>query len=438
MNGSLHNPTHLADRYVDALGAALRAPAPDDLAVAEALGAELLAAGGRPLALLALHDETVRACLPDLPDAAEAYARARLFLAAFLAPLERRHADLAEQARALEQLPELLLEGIPAFAYVAPWGGRPGEILYASPQVETILGITAVEWIANPHLWLERMEPEDRDCALTDRLQAQAQHTAYVSEYRLRARNGRSVWLHDEARMVADPAGAPQFWQGVMLEISERKAAEQRAIVAERIRLARELHDSVTQSLLAANMHVRSLAKVVRMDPAAVDAHVREIGALTETALSELRVLLLEMRPEELARTPLPRLLEQLGASMNGRTPTRIGVEAEPIPTPPPDVQVATYRIAQEALNNVIKHSRAQTAHVRLQGDGVRLTLSVTDDGAGFDPALVPGGHLGLLGMRERAAAIGARLQVQSRPGGGTTVRLTWPDPRAATRKRTP
>jgi PAS domain S-box-containing protein len=357
-------------------------------------------------------------------------------LAAYLTPLERAfatlheaHAALLERQRALEQLPEVFLEGIPAIIYVAPWQGQPGEMLYVSPQAEALLGFAAPDWIAKPQLWLEQMEPDDREDALAERRAGETQRTAYVSEYRLRSRDGRCVWIHDEARIVADEQGQPQFWQGVMLEISERKAAEQRATFAERARLARELHDSVTQTLLAVNMHVRTLTKLWHLDPALAAAQVLEIERLTQTALAELRVLLLEMRPAELARTPLPRLLEQLATAMRGRGSTAIEVVAEPTPALAPDVQIALYRIAQEALNNVVKHSRAQVCQVRLWQSKSELRLTVTDDGIGFEPMRVPGGHLGILGLHERAATIGAHLAIRSAPGKGAQVEVSWPLP---------
>ena len=247
---------------------------------------------------------------------------------------------LAEQKRALEQLPEVLLEGIPAMIYVSPWQGQPGEMLYVSPQAEAILGYSAPDWIANPHLWLERLDPEDQERALAERLVGQSQRTAFVSEYRLRASDGRSVWIHDEARIISDDMGQPQFWQGVMLEITQRKAAEQNAAVAERARLARELHDSVTQTLFAVNMHVRTLVKMWKLNPAEAERHVQEIEILSNTALAELRALLLEMRPVELTKIALPQLLEQLGAAMRSRCSTVIELAADPVPVLAPEVQI--------------------------------------------------------------------------------------------------
>jgi signal transduction histidine kinase len=218
-----------------------------------------------------------------------------------------------------------------------------------------------------------------------------------------------------------------------MLEISERKTAERRATFAERARLARELHDSVTQTLLAVNMHVRTLTKLWNLDPTMAAAQVLEIERLTQTALAELRVLLLEMRPVELARTALPHLLEQLATAMRGRGTTVIEVDAEPAPVLAPDVQITLYRIAQEALNNVVKHSKAQTSRVRLWQRGHELLLTITDDGIGFDPLSIPGGHLGILGLHERAATIGAHLVIRSAPGKGATVEVRWPFPLSTT-----
>src|SRR5262249_17615560 len=152
------------------------------------------------------------------------------------------------------------------------------------------------------------------------------------------------------------------------------------------------------------------------IDPVEAQQRLAELRRLTRGALAEMRTLLVELRPGALTELPLADLLRQLAEATEGRR--RLGVVARADGTPhalPGSVQVALYRTAQEALNNVVKHARAREAIVRLSYEpdgGVQVRLS--DDGCGFDPEAVPAGHLGVGIMRERAAAIGATFQLHS------------------------
>jgi signal transduction histidine kinase len=141
-----------------------------------------------------------------------------------------------------------------------------------------------------------------------------------------------------------------------------------------------------------------------------------------------MRTLLLELRPTALSETPLADLLRQLVEAMMARTTVvaRLTLQGQPwrLPT---DVQLALYRLAQEALNNVGKHAQARQAEVRLIWAAEHLCLEIGDDGRGFDPTAIPPGHLGIGFMHERAAAIGASLYIDSRPQAGTTVTVRWP-----------
>jgi two-component system nitrate/nitrite sensor histidine kinase NarX len=146
---------------------------------------------------------------------------------------------------------------------------------------------------------------------------------------------------------------------------------------------------------------------------------------MTRGALAEMRTLLVELRPNALVEVPLSALLRQLTEAMVSRARIEIQLSAEGERKLPPDVQVGLYRLAQEALNNVVKHAKATQAVVTLRlGEAVRLT--VADNGAGFDPGAVTADHLGLRIMRERAEAIGAQLNIYSEPGEGTQVSVLW------------
>jgi signal transduction histidine kinase len=140
-----------------------------------------------------------------------------------------------------------------------------------------------------------------------------------------------------------------------------------------------------------------------------------------------MRTLLVELRPNALVEVPLSTLLRQLSEALTGRDRIDIQFSSEGERKLPPDVQVALYRIAQEALNNVVKHSKATQAVIALRlGDQVRL--GITDNGTGFDPASVTADHLGLKIMRERSEAVGGNFNLYSEPGDGTQVTVTWQD----------
>ena len=202
--------------------------------------------------------------------------------------------------------------------------------------------------------------------------------------------------------------------------------AEQAATAAERNRLARDLHDAVSQTLFSATLIAEVLPRVFQRDPAEGERRLEELRQLTRGALAEMRALLLELRPATLAEAELADLLRQLGEAMTGRARIPVTLEIDSCVGLPPDVKVALYRIAQEALNNVAKHSAATSAAMSLSCGVAGVRLTVADDGQGFDPAAVGSDRLGLSIMQERAEAIGASLVVETAHGRGTHVVAEW------------
>jgi signal transduction histidine kinase len=206
------------------------------------------------------------------------------------------------------------------------------------------------------------------------------------------------------------------------------QSAHELAASRERQRLARDLHDAVSQTLFSVSLIAEVLPRIYENDPEAGRQRLEELRQLTRGALAEMRMLLLELRPASLADTSLPDLLKQLCEAVVGRARIPIDVHLDTAADVPPEVRVALYRIAQEALNNVAKHSGAGRAKVTLrdwEGPG-SLELIVQDDGCGFDVHGAGPGRLGLSIMSERAESIGARLELDSRRGAGTCVRVVW------------
>ncbi|NLF00701.1 MAG: GAF domain-containing sensor histidine kinase, partial [Anaerolineales bacterium] len=203
--------------------------------------------------------------------------------------------------------------------------------------------------------------------------------------------------------------------------------AQELAVVAERQRLARDLHDAVTQTLFSASLIAEVLPRIWSHSPEEGMQRLEEVRQMTRGALAEMRTLLLELRPTALMEADLGGLLRQLAEAINGRARVPVAVEVEGECTCAPQVKVALYRIAQEALNNVAKHANATEARVSLRCGPEGMELHISDDGRGFDLESVPPDHLGLTIMRERADAIGADLTIESISEAGTTVTVVWP-----------
>jgi signal transduction histidine kinase len=223
--------------------------------------------------------------------------------------------------------------------------------------------------------------------------------------------------------------------QRMQVEEALRESETERAVAAERSRLARELHDAVTQTLFSASLIAETLPRSWERDQEKGRRLLRELQQLSRGALAEMRTLLLELRPAALVEANLGDLLHQLAEAATGQGDLPVVVTVEGECHLPPDVHVALYRIAQEALNNVVKHARAGHAVVHLlciPTQAIERTeqveLCVCDDGRGFDSGQILPDRLGLGIMHERAKAIGATWSVESEPGRGTEVRVIWTD----------
>ncbi|HET9906193.1 MAG TPA: histidine kinase, partial [Anaerolineales bacterium] len=202
--------------------------------------------------------------------------------------------------------------------------------------------------------------------------------------------------------------------------------AEQAAIAAERHRLARELHDAVTQTLFSANLIADVLPRIWKRNPDEGFQNLEELRQLTRGALAEMRTLLLEMRPESLERADIKSLLTQLADAFIGRVRVPLDLEITGDCELTHEVKLVLYRVAQEALNNIAKHSGARQVDVQLDCQPGQLSLCIKDDGLGFEPDSLSPGHMGIAIMQERASSIGACLKIDSQPGQGTTVELDW------------
>jgi two-component system nitrate/nitrite sensor histidine kinase NarX len=213
-------------------------------------------------------------------------------------------------------------------------------------------------------------------------------------------------------------------------DVTARKKAaaqlEKAAATAERERIARELHDAVTQSLYSVAAIAEAVPRVWERDPEEARRRLEDLRWLTQGALAEMRTMLLELRPAALTEHKLSVLLRQLTDAMMGRTLIPVSTTIVGDCPLPDDVQISLYRIAQEALNNITKHARASEAKVSLRCTSAAVRLRISDNGRGFDQSDAQSHQLGLEIMRERAQGIGAMLTIESRPERGTRIEAEW------------
>jgi PAS domain S-box-containing protein len=207
-----------------------------------------------------------------------------------------------------------------------------------------------------------------------------------------------------------------------------REQAEQTAAMEERGRLARELHDSVTQSLYSVTMYAEAAARLMPAGHEAAAEHLRDARDTAQEALREMRLLIYQLRPPVLEKGGLAVALQVRLDAVERRGGIHAELTVEGEDRLPPAVQTELHQIAQEALNNALKHAHGRQVQVHLHfGDAV-TQLQIQDDGVGFDLAAAQaGGGLGLPGMMERAQKIGGRLNIESAPGRGTSVLVEVP-----------
>jgi signal transduction histidine kinase len=265
-------------------------------------------------------------------------------------------------------------------------------------------------------------------------------------EYRLRSGNGS--WLHVESaatNLLLDPTVG-----GLVLntrDITERHEVEEairklqvergqlldrtvQATEQERKRIAVELHDGPVQRLTALDLKLTWIGGEVQQGGTEVDDRLQEVQSLLREQVRQLRQMMTQLRPPILDERGLEAALrDHLITSDNG-VDLQVSVEASLLKRLAPAQEIILYRVAQEAVANVLKHARAEHAWLTLQERNGQVLLEIRDDGIGFDPLMIPqsrNGHFGILGMRERVEMAGGSWELHSMPGGGTLVRASLP-----------
>ncbi|HEU4678336.1 MAG TPA: PAS domain-containing protein, partial [Terrimicrobiaceae bacterium] len=313
-----------------------------------------------------------------------------------------------------------------------------GNEIWATDKWRELLGFEKWEWLDMPG-FLRRVHPEDRDTVSRALAKARETGGSYEKEYRIILPDGRTRWITSRGRVEFDAGGKAIFMRGVSVDNTARKLAEEaahdlsgRLIHAreeEQMRLARDLHDDLSQSLALLSVELEMFGQSPPAEYGQINGRMQEFSAQVKRLSSEVHRLSHELHPAK---------LEQLGlvAAMRGfckelAVAHEMAIEFTDRSVPravPDDAALCLYRIAQEALNNVLKHSGATAARVELTTEGNELRLSVTDDGVGFDPETMrANGSLGLVSMGERARFVHGRLSIESHAGKGTRVEVHAP-----------
>jgi PAS domain S-box-containing protein len=339
---------------------------------------------------------------------------------------------LWQDLRASEQRYHYLLTHSPDVAWQTD---RAGRLTFLSDSIERVSGRTAESLIGEHFATMVHADSRSVPEQAYRRLSA----PPYPDQtYRFFLRDGTGRAVPVEMRAVADVQdGEYRGAHGIIRDLREqvrleddlRRGAADLASARERARLAQELHDSVTQALFSMTLTTRSIELLLERDVDAARRMLGELRDLEREALAEMRALIFELRPANLEQDGLVQALRTHAAGIQGRVGLSVRVDCDVADERAPlDVETALYRIAQEALHNVVKHAEAQNVSISLSGsrdEGFRLAIE--DDGRGFDPHVIPAGHVGIAGMRARASQVGGTIAVTSRPGEGSRVEVLVP-----------
>jgi PAS domain S-box-containing protein len=330
--------------------------------------------------------------------------------------------DLAAVLAVLDSLPDCI------------WAADGERIFtYLSAGSERLIGYRPEELIGRSS---EIVMHESSREAFEDGYRWQIAHPDGDQTYRVNLRHKDGQPVPVELHNIGTPInGRYAGGIGSVREISERlrlerELQEQAAELAasrERAHLAQELHDSVTQALFSMTITVGAARMLLEQNKPGVEAKLDELSSLAHEALVEMRSLIFELRPANLAEEGLVAALRKHVGSVEGRTGLMIRLEVSPdLPRLPLPIEEALYRIAQEAIHNVVKHAHARQVSITIANLSTVVRMEIGDDGLGFDPRTRSDG-LGLPGMAARAERLGGSVSLRSTTGRGTVVVVVLP-----------
>jgi PAS domain S-box-containing protein len=323
-----------------------------------------------------------------------------------------------------------LLDQIPAVVFMAYLDKGIGEA-YVSPQIETTLGFSQSEWLEDPVRWYSRIHPDDKMRWSVEAAEMFLSGKPLRSSYRVIARDGRVLWFQCEAKMIRRPDGSPWFIHGVGFDITERKSLEESILeigAREQRRIAQDLHDGLGQHLTGIAFMSKVLQEKLSDKSLPEAEEAAKIVRMVNDAIDNTRQLARGLHPVAAEPQGLMSALRKWANEVEVLFQIRCRFQCD-APVYIPDANAAThlYRIAQEAVNNAIRHGKSKNIVISLAGRGGTAVLTIQDDGAGFSakPTSVPG--VGLSIMNYRADMIGGSLKVQPNDSRGITVTCMFP-----------
>lgn len=357
-----------------------------------------------------------------------------------------REQQLDEGKRQAEAKFRSLVEQIEAITYIVALDGSRTP-LYISPQIQ-LLGFSPEEWLADPALHARQIHHEDRTSAITAIEENRNTGDPIRLEYRLLTRSGNILWFRDQAKAVTDDAGNKLFLQGILVDITQNKMAEEalrqsqaelRQLAAhqenikeaERKRIAQEIHDELGGLLTGIKANVSVYLGRSARAGTAPDQLLTEAMQLADTGFQAVRRVITDLRPSVLDQLGVWAALEWHTEQINKRSGVtclcKIDANAAMIDIDP-DISTMLFRIVQEALTNVIRHAQASQVTVRVSLQNQFLVLEVEDNGRGMATSAAPNGaSWGIVGMHERARYFGGELTITEHAGPGSLVMLRLP-----------
>ena len=348
-------------------------------------------------------------------------------------PLTPENRKVTENERSLEDRLNLLLD----VAHIIPWEAdcRTSQFTYVGPQAEQTLGYAIADWY-QPDFWPMHLHPDDRERAVAEGTKLSRANEHYELEYRMIAKDGRTVWLHDLVTVTRENE-EPAIITGFSIDVTQTRQTEAelrdatgRLITAqeeERSRVARELHDDLSQRMALLSIELEQLGQA--MDGSAgIRRRFESLQNQAQEISSDIHRLSYRLHPSKLDHLGLAAAVKSLCEQLNAGN-LRVYLHQQGFPAPlPNDITLCVFRIAQEALRNAVKHSNATHCRVILKRSPQAVHLSVLDDGRGFDmrsTSMAEG--LGFVSMRERLRIVGGQLEIHSQPGHGTRIEVTVP-----------
>jgi PAS domain S-box-containing protein len=329
-----------------------------------------------------------------------------------------------------EERLRLLMES----ANILPWeaDAESWRFTYAGDQAIKMLGYPVEQWY-EPDFWAAHIHPDDREQAISFCETRSAKLEYYEFEYRMIAMDGQIVWIHDLVN-VFRKNGQPKTLRGFMIDITGRRQTEEalrdlggRLISAqeeERRRVARELHDDLNQRMALLSIELEQLGQKIPQNQSDLRMRVRDLGTKAQEISTEIHRMSYQLHPSKLDHLGLKAALKSFCEEISVSQELNIEFSHQGFPaTLPKDITLCVFRIAQESLRNVIKHSGARDARVVLEKTDEAVRLTVSDTGCGFDTEsdkMKRG--LGFISMRERLRLVGGEIAIHSQPSRGTQI----------------